>query len=278
MRYESAELAKISINCCLVASVSIANTLAEICENDRRRLVARSCRRCKLDRRIGPHAYLAPGLGIAGGNLERDLATVVQLRRRARHRRRHGARPGSRTAATARDWALRALQRAVLAAQPRRAAWRCSGLAYKENTHSVKNSPSLAADAPPGPCAVRAVRPGGAGVAARASEPRSRAASRSTPARRRRADDLPRPGRSSRRSSRPSCRGACAARVVLDPYRVLDRARPPPPRASLPHARHRHRPTGVTTMLEHLNPRLRHRHPTRCRDRRRRHRRRRHLA
>jgi len=32
MRYESAELAKISINCCLVGSVSVANTLAEVCE------------------------------------------------------------------------------------------------------------------------------------------------------------------------------------------------------------------------------------------------------
>src|SRR3546814_10607907 len=33
----------------------------------------------KLDRRIGPYSYLAPGLGIAGGNLERDLATVRRL-------------------------------------------------------------------------------------------------------------------------------------------------------------------------------------------------------
>ena len=32
MRYESAELAKISINCCLVASITVANTLAELCE------------------------------------------------------------------------------------------------------------------------------------------------------------------------------------------------------------------------------------------------------
>jgi UDPglucose 6-dehydrogenase len=32
MRYESAELAKISINCCLVASVTVANTLAELSE------------------------------------------------------------------------------------------------------------------------------------------------------------------------------------------------------------------------------------------------------
>ena len=52
----------------------------------------RSCRRCKLDRRIGPYSYLAPGLGIAGGNLERDLATVMRLGDGARHRR--GGRRG----------------------------------------------------------------------------------------------------------------------------------------------------------------------------------------
>src|SRR4029077_19329707 len=32
MRYESAELAKIAINCCLVASITVANTLAELSE------------------------------------------------------------------------------------------------------------------------------------------------------------------------------------------------------------------------------------------------------
>ena len=32
MRYESAELAKISINFCLVSSISVANILSEICE------------------------------------------------------------------------------------------------------------------------------------------------------------------------------------------------------------------------------------------------------
>ncbi len=38
MRYESAELAKISINMCLVASIGVANTMAELCEDARRRL------------------------------------------------------------------------------------------------------------------------------------------------------------------------------------------------------------------------------------------------
>ena len=38
MRYESAELAKIAINCCLVASVTVANTLGGAVGADRRRL------------------------------------------------------------------------------------------------------------------------------------------------------------------------------------------------------------------------------------------------
>src|SRR5207245_1505995 len=78
MRYESAELAKISINMFLVASISTTNTLAELCERigaDWSEIVPA----LKLDKRIGQHAYLAPGLGIAGGNLERDLTTVCRL-------------------------------------------------------------------------------------------------------------------------------------------------------------------------------------------------------
>jgi UDPglucose 6-dehydrogenase len=141
MRYESAELAKISINCCLVASVTVANTLAELSE----RIGAdwsEIAPALKLDKRIGQQAYLSPGLGIAGGNLERDLTTVLRfseatgseagliesLVRNSRHRR---------------DWALRTLHARVLVSHPK-AVIGVLGLAYKENTHSTKNSPSLA--------------------------------------------------------------------------------------------------------------------------------------
>ena len=78
MRYESAELAKIAVNCFLAAQISTANTLAELCERvgaDWREIVPA----LRLDRRIGAHAYLKPGLGIAGGNLERDLATMIDI-------------------------------------------------------------------------------------------------------------------------------------------------------------------------------------------------------
>ncbi|RJF76869.1 nucleotide sugar dehydrogenase [Azospirillum cavernae] len=141
MAFESAELAKIAINVCLVASVTVANTLAEVCESigaDWHDIVPA----LKLDRRIGPHAYLMPGLGIAGGNLERDLATVRELASihgadarlidafigNSRHRR---------------DWALRVLAQGLGALRDG-----CKvavlGLAYKEDTASTKNSAALA--------------------------------------------------------------------------------------------------------------------------------------
>ena len=139
MRYESAELAKIAINCCLVASVSVANTLAELCE----RIGAdwtEIAPALKLDRRIGAHAYLAPGLGIAGGNLERDLATVIRARRRARHRRRRGRGLGREQPPPPRLGRADAPRRSCSIDRPDAivAVW---GLAYKENTHSIKNSP-----------------------------------------------------------------------------------------------------------------------------------------
>ena len=141
MRYESAELAKISINMCLVASVTTANTLAELCENigaDWSEIVPA----LKLDRRIGQYSYLAPGLGIAGGNLERDLATVCNFADR------FGTDAGVVRAWLAnslhrKNWAAITIKRVLLNANPGAtiAVW---GLAYKENTHSIKNSPSLA--------------------------------------------------------------------------------------------------------------------------------------
>lgn len=141
MRYESAELAKISINMCLVASVTTANTLAELCESigaDWSEIVPA----LKLDKRIGPYSYLAPGLGIAGGNLERDLATVCNFADR------FGTDAGVVRAWIAnsqhrRDWPLRVLHGEVLSKldDPVIAVW---GLAYKQDTHSVKNSPSIA--------------------------------------------------------------------------------------------------------------------------------------
>lgn len=140
MRFESAELAKISINCFLVSSVTTANTLAEICEHTGADW-SEIAPALRLDRRIGPHAYLTPGLGIAGGNLERDLVTVRQLASR------YGSDAKVVTAWQNNSryrsaWALRQLHRVVLprCSHPRIAVW---GLTYKAETHSLKNSPAI---------------------------------------------------------------------------------------------------------------------------------------
>lgn len=140
MRFESAELAKIAINFFLVSTVTTTNTLAEVCEaigadwNE----IAPALR---LDKRIGPHAYLKPGLGIAGGNLERDLVTVRALAAR------HGTddrvvAAWQANSAYRRDWALRRVHRELLGKvrNPLLAVW---GIAYKQDTHSIKNSPAV---------------------------------------------------------------------------------------------------------------------------------------
>lgn len=157
MGYESAELAKIAINLFLVSSVSTTNTVAEICE----RIGAdwsEIAPALRLDRRIGPYAYLAPGLGIAGGNLERDLAAVIALGEREEtdvgvvkawvsnsHRRR--------------DWAFHILAD-LMQGREQGLSIGLLGLAYKQDTSSTKNSPALALLAAlPDSCTIRAFDP-----------------------------------------------------------------------------------------------------------------------
>lgn len=141
MRFESAELAKIAINFFLVSTVVTTNTLAEVCEAigaDWSEIAPA----LRLDKRIGPHAYLKPGLGIAGGNLERDLVTVRTLA--AKHDTDDGiVAAWQANSLHRRDWVYRRIQRELLdrTVNPVVAVW---GLAYKQDTHSIKNSPSIA--------------------------------------------------------------------------------------------------------------------------------------
>jgi UDPglucose 6-dehydrogenase len=140
MRYESAELAKISINMCLVASVATANTLAELCEEigaDWSEIMPA----LKLDKRIGQYSYINPGLGISGGNLERDLATVVN------YAKQHETddcvvKAWIANSQRRKNWIWITLQKLVMKGDsPKRIG--VLGLTYKENTHSLKNSPSI---------------------------------------------------------------------------------------------------------------------------------------
>ncbi len=156
MRFESAELAKISINMCLIASVGTANMMAELCEHvgaDWSEIVPS----LRLDRRIGQHAYINAGLGLAGGNLERDVATVCRLSAE------HGGDSGIAQAWLANSahrklWPLRVLHAKVLA-RSNNPLIAILGLAYKENTASTKNSAAVALIRSLQPFSVRAYDP-----------------------------------------------------------------------------------------------------------------------
>lgn len=137
MSYESAELTKAAVNLYLSVSVTFANTLADLCE-----ATGASMREVGLalrsDRRIGQYAYIRPGLGIAGGHLERDLVHLSQLGME------YGVNVGLIDHildynAKRYRWVHRQLGRYVYphVSQPKIALW---GLAYKKNTQSTKNS------------------------------------------------------------------------------------------------------------------------------------------
>ena len=139
MKYESAELTKISINLFLLSSLSTANKMAEICENinaDWHEIIPA----LKLDKRIGSHAYISPGLGVAGGNLERDLTTIRLLsKNKAIDYDLFSAFNKINT--SRKSWVWKQLTKILQEnVNPRIAIL---GLTYKENTHSLKNAPSL---------------------------------------------------------------------------------------------------------------------------------------
>ncbi|MDC1121549.1 GDP-mannose dehydrogenase, partial [Alphaproteobacteria bacterium] len=140
MKFESAELCKTAINLFLAASVSTANTLADICERigaDWSEITPS----LRLDRRIGQHAYIETGLGLSGGNIERDLRTVQSL----------GVKHGADLAVVEsymshssyrKNWLVEQFEGCSNGLQSPKIG--VLGLSYKENTHSIKNSPSIA--------------------------------------------------------------------------------------------------------------------------------------
>ena len=80
MSVESSEMTKHAINSFLATSVAFANEIAVVCEfvgadaDD----VARGLR---TDSRIGPRAYVAPGVAFSGGTLARDIMFLTDLGR-----------------------------------------------------------------------------------------------------------------------------------------------------------------------------------------------------
>jgi len=76
----SAEMAKHASNTYLATAISFINEISDLCG-----LVGADAmdvaKAMKFDRRIGPYAYLSPGLGFAGGTLGRDICALQELGR-----------------------------------------------------------------------------------------------------------------------------------------------------------------------------------------------------
>jgi UDPglucose 6-dehydrogenase len=96
-----------------------------------------------LDKRIGEYAYLSPGLGISGGNIERDLRTLDNLALIQEKDRTSLFRTYLDNSQRNKEWLNSMIDEGILSQNPN-AKIGILGIAYKENTNSTKNSLALA--------------------------------------------------------------------------------------------------------------------------------------
>lgn len=136
MNTSSAEMTKHAINAFLATSITFMAEIAEICEvtgADAQEVE----RGLKSEGRIGPKAYLSPGLGFAGGTLARDVKTLIGLQSNIRSEasvissllisNRHNN-----------SWLKRQLEISTKDfIQPRVCFW---GITYTENTSTLRRS------------------------------------------------------------------------------------------------------------------------------------------
>jgi UDPglucose 6-dehydrogenase len=74
----TAEMAKHACNTFLATSISFINEIADLCDEVGADAL-QVAKIMKLDRRIGKHAFLSPGLGFAGGTLGREIRALQRL-------------------------------------------------------------------------------------------------------------------------------------------------------------------------------------------------------
>ncbi len=140
MNYQSAELTKISINLFLISSISTTNKLIQICEKtDANWTKIREA--IILDKRIGKKSYTKPGLGLSGGNLERDLKAIIYINNKL-HIDNQYFNSIEQISIIRKKWILNQLK-ALGYKDNKNLKLAILGISYKADTNSTKNSAAL---------------------------------------------------------------------------------------------------------------------------------------
>lgn len=137
MTYQSAELTKIAINIFLISSITCSNFLSSLSK----KLNADwgdICKSLRLDKRIGKFAYLKPNMGLSGGNLERDLTTIIDISK-IYYSDYEYAQTLKKQSNKQSKWLNEQISNSL---KEDKDTVGFLGIAYKENTNSVKNSPA----------------------------------------------------------------------------------------------------------------------------------------
>ena len=138
MSYRSSELSKIAINLYLSSSITYTNGMAELSEkiganwSDIEEIL-------RKDKRIGPHAYLKPGLGILSGNLQRDIITSRQLFKKTKCSSDFVSNIKTNSDKR-KNWILDLIKKERVTNKETIGVF---GSTYKENTSTLKNSPLI---------------------------------------------------------------------------------------------------------------------------------------
>ncbi len=135
MTYEESELTKGYINTYLASQLATSNFLSELCSRySARWSVIFSA--IGLDKRIGNKGYYTPGLGISGGNIERDLRTLAKLGKKFKIK---NLLPEFLLGSS--DYYKNFILRIIKQNNMKKIC--LLGLTYKEKTLSIKNAPQL---------------------------------------------------------------------------------------------------------------------------------------
>tara|TARA_Y100000741_G_scaffold333800_1_gene290630 strand:+ start:222 stop:1469 length:1248 start_codon:yes stop_codon:yes gene_type:complete len=140
--FQTAELIKIFINIFLISNLTTANYLSEISSKTGAiwQDIENSLR---MDKRIGKFSYISPGLGVSGGNLERDLININNFSKEI-NLKIPIFNLFKQYSKSRKNWTYETFLKEInpLNTTKKKKILIC-GLSYKLNTHSTKNSPSL---------------------------------------------------------------------------------------------------------------------------------------